>query len=51
MIYEALYGDPDGKVNSLNYSMLFLLAVATSIDALAVGDQLCFSGGRPFSSP
>ncbi|MDI9394678.1 MAG: manganese efflux pump MntP family protein [Euryarchaeota archaeon] len=44
MIYEALYGDPDGKVNSLNYSVLFLLAVATSIDALAVGISFAFLG-------
>lgn len=44
MIYEALYGDPDGKVNSLNYSVLLLLAVATSIDALAVGISFAFLG-------
>lgn len=36
MIYDAFYGDEEG-VTSLNYSVLFLLAVATSIDALAVG--------------
>ncbi|WP_410507572.1 manganese efflux pump MntP family protein [Methanosarcina hadiensis] len=44
MIYEALYGDAEGKVNSLNYSVLFLLAVATSIDALAVGISFAFLG-------
>lgn len=44
MIYEALYGGPDGKVNSLNYSVLFILAVATSIDALAVGISFAFLG-------
>lgn len=44
MIYEALYGDPDGKVSSLNYSVLFLLAVATSIDAFAVGISFAFLG-------
>jgi putative Mn2+ efflux pump MntP len=44
MIYEALYGDPEGKVNSLSYSLLFLLAVATSIDALAVGMSFAFLG-------
>jgi len=44
MIYEALYGGPEGKVNSLNYSVLFLLAVATSIDALAVGISFAFLG-------
>ena len=42
MIYEALYGDPEGKVSSLNYSILFVLAVATSIDALAVGISFAF---------
>jgi putative Mn2+ efflux pump MntP len=42
MIYEALYGSPEGKVNSLNYSILFVLAVATSIDALAVGISFAF---------
>ncbi len=42
MIYEALYGDPDGKVNSLNYSVLLVLAIATSIDALAVGISFAF---------
>jgi manganese efflux pump family protein len=42
MIYEALYGSPEGKVNSLNYSVLFVLAVATSIDALAVGISFAF---------
>ncbi len=42
MIYEAIYGDPDGKVNSLNYSMLLMLAIATSIDAFAVGISFAF---------
>ncbi len=42
MIYEAFYGSPDGKVASLNYPMLFMLAVATSIDALAVGISFAF---------
>jgi putative Mn2+ efflux pump MntP len=42
MIYEALYESPDGRVSSLNYSVLFLLAVATSIDALAVGISFAF---------
>ncbi len=37
MIYEAFYGSPDGRASSLNYRMLFILAIATSIDALAVG--------------
>ncbi|WP_243684599.1 manganese efflux pump MntP [Methanosarcina barkeri] len=42
MIYEALYGDPDGKINSLNYPVLLMLAIATSIDALAVGISFAF---------
>jgi len=42
MIYEALYGSPEGKVSSLSYSVLFVLAVATSIDALAVGISFAF---------
>ena len=37
MIYEAFYGSSDRKVHALNYRMLFVLAIATSIDALAVG--------------
>ncbi|MDD4332014.1 MAG: manganese efflux pump MntP family protein [Methanosarcinaceae archaeon] len=36
MIYEAFFGKEE-KLSSLNYPLLFLLAVATSIDALAVG--------------
>lgn len=42
MIYEAFYGSQEGKADSLNYSMLFILAVATSIDALAVGITFSF---------
>ncbi len=42
MIYEALYGDPEGKLNSLNYSVLLVLSIATSIDALAVGISFAF---------
>jgi putative Mn2+ efflux pump MntP len=37
MIYEAVYGNEEAKVSSLNYSVLFILAIATSIDAFAVG--------------
>ena len=40
MIYEAIKGDDDeesGKEYSLDIKELFLLAIATSIDALAVG--------------
>jgi manganese efflux pump family protein len=42
MIYEAFYGSPDGKANSLSYPVLFILAIATSIDALAVGMSFAF---------
>ena len=33
MIYEVFYKKPEGKIGSLNYSILLMLAVATSIDA------------------
>ena len=42
MIYEALYGSSEGKVGALSYSVLFVLAVATNIDALAVGISFAF---------
>src|SRR5664280_1872750 len=42
MIYEALYGSSEGKVGTLSYSVLFMLAVVTSIDALAVGISFAF---------
>ncbi|MDQ1253523.1 MAG: manganese efflux pump family protein [Euryarchaeota archaeon] len=42
MIYEAFYGSPDGRAASLSYRMLFMLAIATSIDALAVGISFAF---------
>ncbi len=42
MIYEAFYGSPDGRAGSLSYRVLFMLAVATSIDALAVGISFAF---------
>lgn len=37
MIYESLKGDDDDTSDSLQLSELFILAIATSIDALAVG--------------
>lgn len=40
MIYEAFYRKPEGKISSLNYSVLLMLAVATSIDALFLGISL-----------
>jgi manganese efflux pump family protein len=42
MIYEAFYRKPKGKLRSLNYSVLFMLAVATSIDAFFVGISFTF---------
>ena len=42
MIYEAFYRKPDGKMCSLNYSVLLTLAVATSIDAFFIGISLTF---------
>jgi manganese efflux pump family protein len=42
MTYEAFYGSPEGKADSLSYPVLFVLAVATSIDALAVGISFAF---------
>ena len=42
MIYEAFYRKPEGKIGSLNYSVLLMLAVATSIDAFFVGISLTF---------
>jgi len=42
MIYEAFYRKPDGRIGSLNYSVLLMLAIATSIDAFFVGISLTF---------
>jgi putative Mn2+ efflux pump MntP len=42
MIYNAFYKKPDGKIGSLNYSTLFMLAVATSIDSFFVGISFTF---------
>ena len=42
MIYEAFYRKPEGKIGSLNYSVLLMQAVATSIDAFFVGISLTF---------
>jgi len=40
MIYEAFYRKPEVKIGSLNYSVLLMLAFATSIDAFFVGISL-----------
>ena len=42
MIYEAFYRKSEVKIGSLNYSVLLMLAVATSIDALFLGISLTF---------
>jgi putative Mn2+ efflux pump MntP len=42
MIYEAFYRKPEGRISSFNYSVLFMLAVAISIDAFFVGISLTF---------
>ena len=42
MIYEAFYIKPEGKIDSLNYSVLLMLAFATSIDACFVGISFTF---------
>lgn len=45
MIKEALGGDEDGEANDdLSVKTMFILAVATSIDALAVGISLAMAG-------
>jgi putative Mn2+ efflux pump MntP len=41
-MYEAFYRKPEGKIGSLNYSVLLMLAVATSIVAFFVGISLTF---------
>jgi manganese efflux pump family protein len=41
MIYEA-YRNPKGKMNTLDYSVLLMLAIATSIDALVAGISFTF---------
>ena len=48
MIREALSGEEEGIDSSLGFSIMFFLAVATSIDALAVGISLAMEGGDIF---
>lgn len=53
MIYEALTeneSSPEGKSEKLNLKELTVLAIATSIDALAVGITLAFYKAEIFSS-
>jgi putative Mn2+ efflux pump MntP len=40
MIHEALTGDIDEDIPAINYKTLFMLSIATSIDALAAGFSL-----------
>jgi putative Mn2+ efflux pump MntP len=43
MLYEGIKGEPDLMCEyKVNYKELFFLAIATSIDALAVGITLAF---------
>lgn len=42
MIYKNLHESKQRKIESLSYSVLFALAVATSIDALVVGISFAF---------
>lgn len=42
MIYEAFYKKTEGRIVSLNYSVLLMLAVATSIDAFISGISFAF---------
>jgi putative Mn2+ efflux pump MntP len=42
IIYEAFYRKLEGEIRSLNYSVLLMLAFATSIDAFFVGISFTF---------
>ncbi|MCH4007298.1 MAG: manganese efflux pump MntP family protein [Eubacterium sp.] len=42
MIREAIHGDDEDQNDAMNAKIMFLLAVATSIDALAVGVTFAF---------
>lgn len=43
MIFSAFKNDNDKKINPLKFATMMLLALATSIDALAVGFSFAFS--------
>jgi len=45
MIIDAVKGDDEKLSDKLNIKELFVLAIATSIDALAVGFTFAFDGG------
>ena len=48
MIREAVSGEEEGIDASLGFTVMLFLAVATSIDALAVGISLAMEGGDIF---
>lgn len=50
MIWEGVRNQEEGEDDSLRFSKMFLLAVATSIDALAVGITFAFLKVEVFSS-
>ena len=50
MIREALSGEEDGVDDSIGFRTMLVLAVATSIDALAVGISLAMTGDDIVSS-
>ena len=50
MIYEGLHPDSEPQVTQLTAPKLLTLAVATSIDALAVGVTFAFMDVNPWSS-
>ncbi len=50
MIREALSGEDDGVDDSIGFRTMLVLAVATSIDALAVGISLAMTGDDIVSS-
>jgi putative Mn2+ efflux pump MntP len=42
IIYKIFYTKSEGDAGFLNYSVLFILSIATSIDAFAAGTSLIF---------
>lgn len=50
MIREALSGEEEGVDDSIGFRMMLILAIATSIDALAVGISLAMTGDDIFQS-
>ena len=50
MIREAISGEEEGADGDLGFKTMLILAIATSIDALAVGISLAMTGDDIFSS-